>query len=92
MKKEEKIKTLRQRIEEIDKERENVEEEWAKAVKELSDKPSFDIYTKKGENQLKKLTENFTPIFFELDEERRELVEVHNSLVDELQKKSEENN
>ena len=78
-------------IESIDKERANVEKQWIKELKEATTKPKFDAYSKKGEKVIKKITNKFSPIFFELDSEREILVARNNEIVDEFEKKSKKN-
>lgn len=85
------LNAIKDRIESIDKERANVEKQWIKELKEATTKPKFDAYSKKGEKVIKKITNKFSPIFFELDSEREILVARNNEIVDEFEKKSKKN-
>lgn len=78
-----KIEELKKQIENIDIELSVLRKNWAADVKDLSNNPDFDMYSKKGERELVKIGEKYVPLFADIEEKRFNLVEEHNKLIDE---------
>ena len=90
--------TIRERLEEIDNELKKLEEDksnlhrfWAQEIKAEMDKPKFDMYSKKGEKLLVKVSDKYTPLIIDIDEKSEELIDEYNYLVKKLENLEENN-
>lgn len=81
---ENKLNTLKKRIDKLDADRKILEKHWAEDVKVASAAPKFDPYSKKAEKIYRKIADRYTPMFVDIDDEREELVNEYNAIVDKL--------
>ena len=65
---------------------------WAKEIKELSDDPTFDEYTRKGKKRLEAVAEKYDDLIVDTEEVLNGLIREYNVIVDEMNKKQEEGN
>ena len=79
---EEKLNALKKRIDKLDADRKILEVHWAEDVKVASDDPKFDPYSKKAGKIYRKIADRYTPMFVDIDDEREELVNEYNALID----------
>lgn len=82
----ERLDELKAQIDKLDQERKTLELAWTDDVKKTISEPKFDIYSKKADKILEKVADKYTPLIVDIEDQRIELVEEYNYLVDRLKK------
>ena len=63
----ERLQELNEQIKKLEEDRSNIEKQWVKDIKEESDKPKFDFYSKKGEAKLLKISNKYNYLYDRLE-------------------------
>lgn len=84
---EEKLKELDRKIEKLDSDYNKVKAQWAKEIKEASEKPGFDVYSKHASKVFENISAKYVPAIDDITDEHDALVEKYNKLLNELKAK-----
>jgi len=82
----ERLDELKSQIDKLDEERKTLELAWTDDVKKTVNEPKFDIYSKKADKILEKVSDKYTPLIVDIEDQRIELVDEYNYLIDRLKK------
>ena len=82
----ERLKEIEDRLKKLESDRAIIEKHWIDDVKETTTKPDFDVNSKEAEKVLLEVADRYTPLFFEIDNEYKELCNEYNSILNELKK------
>ena len=87
----ERLKEIDREIERLDEDRANLQKYWAEEIKAEMDKPKFDMYSRKGEKALLKISNKYAPLFVDIDDKKDEFIEEYNYLVKRFENLEENN-
>ena len=75
---------LEKQIQNVENEIDVLQKSWAEEVANLSKKPNFDPYSKKGQKILNQVAEKYVDLVSDAEDRHDELVDEYNKIIKEL--------
>ena len=86
MKIKERLEQIKSQVDKLDNDRSIIEEKWIEEIQKETSNVKFDAYSKKGKKKILSITDKYTPLICDIEEERNELTDEYNNLAKKLEK------